>query len=160
MTVAEFEDVYRRCAPLVHSRARRMLGGEADDVVQEVFTRLWRRPPAHGELLPWLYRASTNACLDRLRAQQRRDPAWESQVSVAQGGEAKSVEDELSSKDLCRRLIVRADDDTREVVALVYFDGATHEDAADILGISRKTVGERLERFHALARKVIGRWQT
>ena len=160
MTVAEFERVYRQCAPLVHARARRMLDADADDVVQDVFAQLWRRPPAHGELLPWLYRASTNACLDRLRARQRRDPTWEAQVRGAADGGPRALADELASKELCRRLIVRADDKTQQVVALVYFDDATHDDAAALLGVSRKTIGERIERFHDLARKVIQRWQT
>ncbi len=45
------------------------------------------------------------------------------------------------------------------MAVLVYLDELTEEQAADTLGISRKTVGERLKRFREHARKRIGRWE-
>lgn len=126
--------------------------------MQDVFIRLWRRPPPHGELSAWLYRTSTNACIDRLRATARRDAGWRRDLACATDPPA-SLGDALASQELCRRLLVKADDKTRDVVALVYFDELTHQDAAELLGVTRKTVGERLEKFHDLARKVIKRWQ-
>lgn len=162
VTDSEFEDLYRQCAPMVHARARRMLGAppEADDVVQDVFTKLWKKPPEHGRMLPWLMEASTNACLDRLRAAKRRDPHWEVAVRLEAADRDKRIDELLANKELCRRLIVRADEETQQIVALVYFDDASQEDAAALLGIARKTVNERLSRFHDLARKVIQRWKT
>jgi RNA polymerase sigma-70 factor, ECF subfamily len=57
--------------------AYRMLGSsfEAEDAVQETFTRAWK---AHGDfegrssLRSWLYKITTNVCLDMLKGPQRR----------------------------------------------------------------------------------------
>src|SRR6201996_8155828 len=53
--------------------ARRMLRGqaEAEDVVQDVFLKLWthaaRWRPGAAKFETWLYRVTLNACYDRLR---------------------------------------------------------------------------------------------
>lgn len=55
----------------------RMLGSlhDAEDVAQESLTRAWRRLGelrSGGAIRPWLYRIATNACLNALKARQRR----------------------------------------------------------------------------------------
>ncbi|HPH68294.1 MAG TPA: RNA polymerase sigma factor [Kofleriaceae bacterium] len=156
LTAEQFGALYRQCAPLVQARARRIVGSEADDIVQEVFARLWRKPPAHGEFTPWLYQAITNACIDRLRQRARRDQAWMAQVAGLNAAVADVQS--LEAKELCRRIIARADTRTQQIVALIYFDEFTHDEAAALLGISRKTVSERLDRFTQLARKAVHQW--
>jgi hypothetical protein len=79
---ARFEALYRRVAPLIYGRARRLVGDEADDVVQEVFMRLVRDRPAEGALSTWIYRTSTNLCIDRIRARRRRSADWELEVAA------------------------------------------------------------------------------
>ncbi len=63
----------------VHRRCVKILGNtdEASDVSQEVFIKLihaWDKICDHGQVLPWLYRVATNACLDRLRQRKHHDP--------------------------------------------------------------------------------------
>ncbi|MDP8960016.1 MAG: sigma-70 family RNA polymerase sigma factor, partial [Actinomycetota bacterium] len=48
---------------------------EAEDAVQETFTRAWRAADGFGgrsSLRTWLYRIATNVCIDALRSRQRR----------------------------------------------------------------------------------------
>src|SRR5947199_8018197 len=76
MTRDELISTYRGFGAVVFRRCRQILGNEQDsrDASQEIFERCLRhchelRPGP--ELLAWIYRVSTNLCLDRLRA--RRD---------------------------------------------------------------------------------------
>src|SRR3954451_5901493 len=67
-----FRALVERHMAMVHALAWRMLGpADAEDVVQESFTRLWVNAkgwaPAGGGLGGWLRRGATNLCLDRLR---------------------------------------------------------------------------------------------
>src|SRR5215510_12577660 len=74
---AEFDDMYRRHAPLVHRRARALLGSDAAalDVVQDLFTSLYERPDqfqGKSSLPTFLYSATTHACWTRLRDGRNR----------------------------------------------------------------------------------------
>jgi RNA polymerase sigma-70 factor (ECF subfamily) len=45
------------------------------------------------------------------------------------------------------------DEDTRAIAWLVLVDGHTQEEVGGLLGLSRKTVGKKLNRFLVAARK-------
>ncbi|QXC60723.1 RNA polymerase subunit sigma-70 [Aquihabitans sp. G128] len=71
----------------LHVHCYRMLGNfeEAEDTVQEVFLRAWRKRDAFDggpHLRAWLYRIATNACLDVLRKKRRRVAAHGSYAEV------------------------------------------------------------------------------
>jgi RNA polymerase sigma-70 factor (TIGR02960 family) len=71
----------------LHVHCYRMLGSfdEAEDLVQETFLRAWRsRATFDGGagFRAWLYRIATNACLDAIRAKDRRVPSYHSYAEV------------------------------------------------------------------------------
>lgn len=69
-----FEDVVREHQRKVFSFAHYFLGSseEAEDVVQEVFLKLWQNWQAidRDRVRPWLLTVTRNACYDRLRQRQ------------------------------------------------------------------------------------------
>ena len=72
-----FVALYERAASLVYRRARRMLGDgqAARDVTQEVFLRVLDAFPdvaREAPSVPWLYRVTTNHCLNLLRDGRRQ----------------------------------------------------------------------------------------
>jgi len=74
--VTAFEQILRRYQRRIYVLALRMLRdtGEAEDITQEVFLTAWRRLSqleSDGAIGAWLYRATTNRCLNILR---RRPP--------------------------------------------------------------------------------------
>lgn len=63
----------QRVGPRVLAQAYRMLGNraEAEDVTQEALLRLWKiadRWDDRAQVSTWLYRVTSNLCIDRLRA--------------------------------------------------------------------------------------------
>src|SRR5829696_3687010 len=73
----EFAQHVNRHRRELHVHCYRMLGSfdEAEDLVQETFLRAWRHRESFeggSGLRAWLYRITTNACLDAIRRKGRR----------------------------------------------------------------------------------------
>src|SRR3954467_3066735 len=77
----QFNEAYRRLAPLALASANRVLRDEAaaEDVVQDVFVRLWLRPdsydPSRGPLASYVSMLARSRALDRWRARSAREHA-------------------------------------------------------------------------------------
>jgi RNA polymerase sigma-70 factor, ECF subfamily len=148
-------DAFRKYAPAVYGRCAQLLADRdaARDVTQEVFVRCVRerrglRPGR--ELLAWLYRVATNLCLNHLRASRLRqvDPLSEDLPGAP-------------APDPDRRLVLRAlsglDERTQAVAIYVLVDGMTQAEAAEVAGVTDRTVRNCLTRFREHARAVLGR---
>ena len=146
----ELRRVYESCAPSAFVRARELLGSEADawDVVQKVFCRL-----AESDLLAevsarpmaYVYRATTNACLNELKARRVRAGAPEEEA-----GGGRSSEEAIHARDLLEKLDPSLDDLDRQILVLGFYDGLPQEKIAEVLGVWRRTIGRRLNRLRAL----------
>jgi RNA polymerase sigma factor (sigma-70 family) len=154
-------ELYRRYSALCFLRARRILGSDADDVVQEVFVRLLGNPPAtlsadSPVVRAWLIATTTNVCTDRLRHKLRRDQGWRKALQAhVQPGAAADAESRVFSVELLRAALGEADEQTSQIVALAYFDELNQEEIAALLGVGRKTVAKRLGKFQARARRLL-----
>src|SRR5215212_9759394 len=79
-TETEFSALAERHRRELHVHCYRMLGSfeEAEDLVQETLMRAWRRREDLERdewFRAWLYKIATNACLDAIRAKERRVPS-------------------------------------------------------------------------------------
>jgi RNA polymerase sigma-70 factor (ECF subfamily) len=152
--------LYRSYGPAIYSRCRLLLtdDGAAEDATQETFLRVWRRldrvPDAH-EALFWIYRVATNYCLNEIRDRRTRDipSANLPEISAASWAAAARIED----RDLARRLIENARAKVRVVAWLYHVDGFEQEEVAAVVGISRRTVVNRLSDFLAGAQRFLRR---
>ncbi len=151
--------LYRDFGPVVYRRCLRLLRDrdEAQDATQEVFVRLVRnmaRLEDRGDALPWIYRVTTNHCLNVLRNAGRRG---EDALPVDLDADERSAADTLPDRRLAQELLGRFDEATQAVVVGVYVDGMEREEVAVALGISKRTVSRRLERFLSSSRRFMGR---
>ena len=143
------DEAYRRWGALIFRRCLRLLGdtAAAEDATQEVFVRLMRhmgRLAPEGGYLAWIYRVATNHCLNALRDGARldiRDPA-----TLPQGG-YKSEVGHFVERDLTAQLLRRFDEETRAIAVMSLVDGMGRDEVAEVLQISRKTVGRKLGKF-------------
>jgi RNA polymerase sigma-70 factor (ECF subfamily) len=144
----------------VHARARRIVGADADDIVQELFARLLRSSPRQSAIASFIYSTSSNLCIDRLRHRARRErPDWLREVARTFDA-ATDLDRQLTDRQLCRHLIARAPTAMQETTVLYYFDEMTQAEIAERLGVSRKTVVERIARFHDYAREQMRTWKS
>ena len=145
--------VYRRCLKLLRDR------DEARDATQDVFMKLVRdmdRLQDRETVMPWIYRVATNHCLNVIRSRRRSGES----VSVEDAGlELAPAQSGATYPDrmLARAVLAEFDEDTQAVAVGVLVDGMEHEELARALGVSRKTIQRRLDRFLTRARELVSR---
>lgn len=156
---AELEALYRQYGPLVKRRARSLLGDDLDaqDALQEVFVRVIN---AMGEFRrqsqpsTWLYRITTNLCLNRLRdGRRRRDHLTRLGEDVARAPLSSGLSPE--SRATLQRVLGALPEELGEIATYYYVDEMDQAEIAHILGVSRRTIGYRLDRFRAEAQKIL-----
>jgi RNA polymerase sigma-70 factor (ECF subfamily) len=140
----------------VYRRALRLLGNPADaeEATQEIFIRAFRSAEGfrqQSQLTTWLYQITTHYCLNLIRDRTRRNELYEEHV--APRGDGMDRTDPVRPDDLVllRGLLSAADERQATAAVYVLLDGMSHEEAASVLGVSKRTVGNLIERFQAWA---------
>jgi len=128
-----------------------------DDLFQEISLKVMRRidtvrdPQA---IRGWLFQLARNACLDWLRAQDRRPttPSEHLEQHAAGGDIGRNPAEQLLTKAriaAVQRALAELPESQREVLRLRVDEGLDHEVIAARLGISRQAVEVRLCRGRA-----------
>ena len=152
--------LYERYGYAVHRRCLRILGShaEADDAVQEVFIRVMKygHTQTSESPLPWLYKIADRRCFDMLNKRKRSASPTESERALAAASSAEG--DELAPEDIrsISQVLEACKTNVREVAVLYHLDQLTQDEVAQKVGVSRKTVKQRLAKFMAVARERFG----
>ena len=147
-------DLYERHGSSVYGLALRVLGdtGRAQDVLQDVFVRLWQRPdrfdPTRGSLRSFLLRDAHGRSLDRLRsdgARTRREQRHEGDRSISLRDQdlEREVEGLLRHEQL-RDVVGSLGPREREAITLAYFNGHSYREVARLLGEPEGTIKSRI----------------
>ena len=138
-----FDRLSRRHLDRAYGVALRMTGSRADaqDVVQDVFLRLWQKPdawrPGQAQFSTWLYRVVVNRCLDLKRRPRGTDL---DSVEEPQDPDA-NAEDSLLDAERSRALdsaVKQLPERQREAIVLTYTAGLRNAEAASAMEISVK----------------------
>lgn len=148
--------MYRDFGPVVHRRARHILGSEeeARDAMQEVFVRILVTQESFGgdgAMLRWIYRVTTNLCLNRLR-KRRTHPV----VSDPDAVDRLANRDNPDDRRAVLQILHRMDALTQQIAVYHYVDGMKMEEIGELVGYSRKTVGKKLADFRKKAKRLLG----
>ena len=145
-------EVYRRHAGAVYALASRILrdASLAEEVVQEVFLRLWARPenfdPERGRLRSFLLTQAHGRAVDAVRADvSRRRREEHTALEPAAGGNDVDVEvwREVVAGRI-RTVLSGLPDNQRKALELAYFAGQTCREVATTLGEPEGTVKSRI----------------
>lgn len=140
--MGELYDVHGRS---LYALAHRILQdtGEAEDVIQEVFLRVWEKAdsydPSLGSPIAWLVRIARNRAIDRLRARQVRpalQPSDDLFELLTEPDGAISPEQSAQASEEQRALagaLQRLSRDQRVLIEAAFFLGHTQSELAEHL---------------------------
>ena len=156
-----FEQLMTFHQKTVYNLALRMVGNADDafDMSQETFLKAWNALPEFrggSKFSVWLYRLTTNVCIDHLRAVGRR-PAVSLQTENEAGEEVElEIPDERFSpekllekrelRDAVRRGMASLPEDYRRALALREVSGLSYEEIAEATHTDLGTVKSRIFR--------------
>ncbi len=152
--------LFDRHSPLVYAVALRVLGdpAAAEDVVQELFLRIWRKPPAteapNGSLAGWFAVLARNRSIDQIR--KRRPTESPDDVILLSGVDVGADGEHNLLLARARHLMDALPEEQQTVLHLAFFDGLSHAEIAHRLGSPLGTVKTRLRRAVLTLRKAAG----
>ncbi len=155
------EDVCRRYGAAILRRCRGILkdAAEAEDVAQEVFvTLLTKGGQFRGEaqVASWVYRITTNHCLNRLRSGRRRDAREQADQVVAWLDVAPvNPYEHVSTMGLLEVICAELDELDQQIFIYRYVDDLQQEEIASLVGRTRRTVYTRLKHIEAVAQQTV-----
>ena len=150
---AAFKTIYSDTSAKLMGVLLRILGtrAEAEDALQEVFTRVWLRAgrydPTRGAGITWLVAMARNHAIDRIRARKPEqsdddavalvvDTAPRAETRLIAAGEARRVTACFDTLEPDRAAAVRG----------AYLDGQSYNDLADRYGVPINTMRTWLRR--------------
>ena len=151
----------------VYSIALYFFGGDAAlaaDFTQQVFLKLFTRIGQfrhQSEFTTWLYRLTTNTCIDEQRRRRRFTPLPDTLAAPTAGAHATLPAAEarfmrLEIADSVREAIASLKPKLRIAILLKYFEELSYEEIAEALNCSKGTVASRLNRGHSILARRLG----
>ena len=130
---------------------------DAEDVVQDVFSKLCLRPvpfDGHASVSTWLHRVMVNSSINSLRAMGRRG-TLDTEPSGLEGPEESALARERHQ--LFLRALAELSEQHRQVLTLRELRGMSYPEIARMLHVPEGTVKSSLNRGRRLLMKVMER---
>ena len=145
-------EAYRRHAGAVFALARRLTGepAQAEEVVQEVFLRLWTAPdrfdPERGALRSFLLAQSHGRAVDLMRSDgaRRRREERDARRTAEAGYDLEHEVMDLAVADRVKVAMGQLLEGERRAIELAYLGGHTYREVAVLLGEPEGTIKSRI----------------
>ena len=157
-------DAYHRYGHRVYRVAYGLLRREelAQDVTQEVFVRLWKRPerydPTRGAMSSFLQLDAHGRSVDLIRSEEarsKREIANERLSSNHQDGPEEEAMKRVTSERV-RDALNQLKETERDPIAMAFYLGYSYRKVADVLGVPEGTVKSRIRTGLARLRESLG----
>ncbi len=149
---SSLHEMYDRYGDRVFRQARSLLRDpdRARDTTQEVFLRAAQHPiRSSTHPLPWLVRVTKNLCLNYIRDRRRRGEL------LADRPRATGCEPGTDARLTWKQLLAQVPEELQLIAVSYYVDELSHDEIAALCGVSRRTIGNRLAAFQALAAAMV-----
>lgn len=155
----DWDEAYRTYHANVYRAAYQVTGNAADaeDVLQTVFLRFWRRDPEAASvdnLRSYLYRAAINASLDLLRArQEERNVQSLDEVNLPLPDGTSGADETIMLRSWLRSALAKLNPKHAEMFALRYLQELDNREIAKIMKTSQAVVAITLFRIRKQLQK-------
>ena len=145
-------EAYRRHAGASFALARRLLGDRemSEEIVQEVFLRLWNRPdrfdPERGSLRSYLLAQTHGRSVDLLRSEtsRRKREERDARETAESGPDIERQVVDMTVAERMQGIVSALPEDERRAIELAYFGGHTYRQVAVMLDAPEGTVKSRI----------------
>ena len=149
---ADFDNIYKENYTKLYRHITYVTGNTqvAEDISQEVFMRLYKNPPEHGNVAAWLFKVANNLAYNHMRDEKTRS-AKEPAVSAEDEDKVISIEDiAIRNQEIreIRRVLALLPQRDR-MCLLLKFSGYRYSEIAEIIGVEKTSVGTILARCQA-----------
>ena len=153
-----FNEIVRDYSERVYWHVRRFVNNheDADDLVQEIFMKIWTALPSFrgdAQLFTWVYRIATNETLNWLRREKVRSALRFTTIDAEM--ERRIDSDPFFDGDAADRALSKAvaklPEKQRQVFVMRYYDELPYEEMSAVLGTS---VGALKASYHIAQEKV------
>jgi RNA polymerase sigma-70 factor (ECF subfamily) len=152
-------ELYDRYSSVVYAVALRVLGdtSAAEDILQEIFMQLWRKPGAfdasRGNLAPWLAVITRNRAVDVLRKRRPQSELEDTTLTVDPdfAGEA----DRGLIVEKVRSALQAMSSQQRSALEMAYFEGYSHSEISAKTGEPLGTIKTRIRSGLMQLRKLV-----
>lgn len=156
-TEALFNRIVSEYSERLYWHVRDMVGShdDADDLLQEIFIKIWSALPSYrgdAQIFTWVYRIATNETLNFLR--KRRVLSVLSIEKMTAAGERVACDPYFNGTDAQRILtaaVAKLPAKQRAVFSMRYYDNMKYDEIAEILNTS---VGSLKASYHIAYEKV------
>lgn len=167
-----FEQLVLKYQKQVYNLALRMAGNPDDafDLSQEAFLRAWRSLDtirADAAFSTWLYRLTSNVCIDFLRGAKRRKTVSLTFSQEEDEEQQYDLPDPAPDPEECalraadREALCQAMNDLevehRQILTLRVINGLSYSEISEVIGVAEGTVKSRLARARESLRKKLAR---
>ncbi|MES2370960.1 MAG: sigma-70 family RNA polymerase sigma factor [Bacteroidota bacterium] len=155
-----FSYLYDNYSGALHSIILNIVNEEelANDVLQEVFVKIWKQVDTYdsskGRLFTWMLNIARNASIDTVRSrsyQNSRQNRELTEDSDTIGGRSETKTDHIG----LRKIVYNLKEEYKVLVELSYFQGYTQDEIARMMGIPLGTVKTRLRTALIQLREII-----
>ena len=130
----------------------------ANDVLQEVFVKIWKQVDSYdsskGRLFTWMLNIARNASIDTIRSKSFQNGRQNRELTedvYSAGGTSETRTDQIG----LRKLVHNLKEEYRVLVELSYFQGYTQDEIAKMLNMPLGTVKTRLRTALIQLREII-----
>lgn len=163
---AAFAALYQACVSRVYSVALRITrnAAQAEEVTEDTFWQTWREAPrfdpARGTALAWILTIARSRALDSLRARDQAEPVEDVETlhEAQRGHDATPLDllDATQTDHALHHALAQLDAQPRQLIALAFFKGLTHDEIAAHTGMPLGTVKSHIRRGLTTLKALLG----